>query len=49
MFNNPLWLNEDTDDSNKFNSIDLYANDEDDFDGVDNHQSSKNSTDDQED
>ena len=45
----PSWLNEDDDNLNKFNSIDLYATDEDDFDGVDNYQSSKNGIDDQED
>lgn len=45
---NPSWLNEDDDNLNKFNSIDLYATDEDDFDGVETY-TPRNSSDDQED
>jgi hypothetical protein len=45
---NPSWLNEDDDNLNRFNSIDLYATDEDDFDGVETY-TSKTSSDDQED
>ena len=42
---NPSWLNEDDDNLNKFNSIDLYATDEDDFDGVDTYTSKAGSND----
>lgn len=42
---NPSWLNEDDDNLNKFNSIDLYATDEDDFDGVDTYTSKAGSSD----
>ena len=42
---NPSWLNEDDDNLNKFNSIDLYATDEDDFDGVDTYTSKAGSMD----
>ena len=45
---NPSWLNEDDENLNRFNSIDLYATDDEDFDGVDNYQS-KSSNNDQED
>jgi len=36
---NPSWLTEDDENLNKFNSIDLYATDEDDFDGVETYTS----------
>jgi hypothetical protein len=42
---NPSWLNEDDDNLNRFNSIDLYATDEDDFDGVDTYTSKAGSID----
>jgi len=42
---NPSWLNEDDENLNRFNSIDLYATDEDDFDGVDTYTSKAGSND----
>ena len=45
---NPSWLNEDDDNLNKFNSIDLYATDDEDFDGVDTYNKNLSNSEDQE-